>query len=425
MSGKRPDWAHLQTLFYTNASECVNSMIKNKVQYKRNELPQFIQKLKELCDEQQREVERAVVCRGKYRLRPQYRHLEVPESKWFTMSREQRKQHLSKVNDHLVSNTSHPDEVRFSSGISCTSESCSDSGNVSVSSLLKQLTPLSSRLNLPITAVEGIARKAIEITNTDSGIVQAPGHDPSSRMVISKSGKRPHLVTPKKNGGMACDSDCLQYKSACICSHVVAAAGHNKMLDKLIASYQKSKHTPNLTALALGKMHKGRGRKGSRAPPKRKKPVLIKTRVPMQIPAHCSALNIMTSTSSTVSTQVTNSITFTGVPGMSQSLLPSFVPYPQYHPMSSSYVDPLGGGQHQYHPMSSTYVDPLGGGQHPFRLCLITGNISVCHGCKARYNKDLGPPHDFCVQHDEWHTYNIPGSVAPQSRFGNVYYHCN
>ena len=31
--------------FYTNASESVNSIIKSKVQYKRNELPELIIKL--------------------------------------------------------------------------------------------------------------------------------------------------------------------------------------------------------------------------------------------------------------------------------------------------------------------------------------------------------------------------------------------
>ena len=72
--------------FYTNASECINSVIKVKVEYK-HELPQFIEKYQQLCEEQEREVERAVIHRGKYRLRPQYRHLEVSESKWFQMTR--------------------------------------------------------------------------------------------------------------------------------------------------------------------------------------------------------------------------------------------------------------------------------------------------------------------------------------------------
>ncbi len=55
-----------------NASETVNSILKNAVSYKQNELPDFILKVKEVCEEQEREVERAVVRRGKYQFRPQY-----------------------------------------------------------------------------------------------------------------------------------------------------------------------------------------------------------------------------------------------------------------------------------------------------------------------------------------------------------------
>ena len=47
--------------FYTNSSECINHVIKAKVDYKNNELPQFIDKLQELTTEQQQEVEKAVV----------------------------------------------------------------------------------------------------------------------------------------------------------------------------------------------------------------------------------------------------------------------------------------------------------------------------------------------------------------------------
>jgi len=54
--------------FYNNASESISSVMKTKVQFKRNELPQFITKLKELVEDQQREVEKAVIGRGKYHL---------------------------------------------------------------------------------------------------------------------------------------------------------------------------------------------------------------------------------------------------------------------------------------------------------------------------------------------------------------------
>ena len=84
-------------IFTTNASESVNAVLKRKVDYKQNELPVFIDKLKELVQEQQCEVERAVIDRSKYRFKEQYRFLEIPESKWFMINTEQRRSHLSQV----------------------------------------------------------------------------------------------------------------------------------------------------------------------------------------------------------------------------------------------------------------------------------------------------------------------------------------
>ena len=52
------------TQFTTNASESLNAMIKRKVSYNKNELPAFVAHLKEVVNEQQREVERAVIGRG-------------------------------------------------------------------------------------------------------------------------------------------------------------------------------------------------------------------------------------------------------------------------------------------------------------------------------------------------------------------------
>ena len=69
-------------------------------------------------------------------------------------------------------------------------------------------------------------------------------------------------------------------------------------------------------------------------------------------------------------------------------------------------------------------VDPVSGGKNPSQVCFIVGNISVCHGCKGRYHKELGSPNDICIQHEEWRTYTVPGST-PQSWFGNVYYHAS
>ena len=51
--------------FTTNASERVNASLKNKVDYKRHELPVFLDKLREAIVEQDVEHSRAVIGRGK------------------------------------------------------------------------------------------------------------------------------------------------------------------------------------------------------------------------------------------------------------------------------------------------------------------------------------------------------------------------
>ena len=55
-----------------NASETINSVIKAHVSYKPSQLMEFVDKLKELIDEQEKEVEQAVIGRGKYRIRDEY-----------------------------------------------------------------------------------------------------------------------------------------------------------------------------------------------------------------------------------------------------------------------------------------------------------------------------------------------------------------
>ena len=51
--------------FTTNASETTNSVIKAHVLYKHSKLMEFVNHLKDVIDEQEREVERAVIRRGK------------------------------------------------------------------------------------------------------------------------------------------------------------------------------------------------------------------------------------------------------------------------------------------------------------------------------------------------------------------------
>ena len=51
----------------------------------------------EVIDDQQCELERAAVGRGKYLFRQAYSHLQVSETKWFAMNSEQWQKHISHI----------------------------------------------------------------------------------------------------------------------------------------------------------------------------------------------------------------------------------------------------------------------------------------------------------------------------------------
>ena len=64
----------------------------------KSELPEFLDKLKTVIDEQERELERAIIDRGKYKLCEKFKKMEISENEWFTkMSVSQRAAHIKCV----------------------------------------------------------------------------------------------------------------------------------------------------------------------------------------------------------------------------------------------------------------------------------------------------------------------------------------
>ena len=246
--------------FTTNSSETANYLLKHKVNYKRNELPVFLDKLQQLIKEQEREFEKAVIGRGKYELRSQYRCWYVPESKWFSMNGKQRELHLKKFAGASLSDIPESDaEIRIGR-------------DVSISSTLSvQVDTFACQVRVPRNCLEGIWNKAAELLKTKDAIVKAPGFSDDSKFVLSYSGKRPHLVVPKKGDTFACDLECPNWKGLGICAHSVAVAELCNKLPQFISEFKHAKKNPNITTLAKATMPKGRGRKGSIAPRKKAK----------------------------------------------------------------------------------------------------------------------------------------------------------
>jgi hypothetical protein len=273
-------------------------------------------------------------------------------------------------------------------------------------------------------------KKASELIAQPGAISAAPGYGQECKMVMSKTGKRPHLVTSSKaNGRFFCDADCPNYKAICICSHTVAVAQLNNSLQQFCDYYRKSKHLPSVTQLLLSGVPSGVGNKGNRVSKKRKREE-VTSRTSFE------TSNITTQNKEIVgqSTSFNNSDVSDFPSAISQyhpyipgcfpspcNLYPTQQPIAQYHHSqhspSPSYLYSLP-SQQPHSP--SPYLSYQGSN---FRLWFRKGNISTCNGCRNKFDKNSVAPYDLCVQHAEWRCFTSPSTSLPDSRFGNAYYH--
>ena len=73
--------------------------------------------MKQLISEQEREIERALIGRGKYELRPQYLSFHVAEAQWFVMSFPQRERHLKKFSNASVTDITPSSDLMQNIGL--------------------------------------------------------------------------------------------------------------------------------------------------------------------------------------------------------------------------------------------------------------------------------------------------------------------
>ena len=399
--------------FTTNASESINALLKHTVDYKRNELPVFIGKVKELAAEQQMELERAIIGRGKYQLRERYQFLHVTESKWFTMNTQQRARHLSKVQSlaMAVTEVHESASIQGSAYTSPASPQMHLEGRTAPSPSVLSVDVLSAAqgMTVPLTCMEGIWNKATELLNDPSAMSPAPGQSLESQMVLSYSGSAPHLVTPVKGGGYSCDANCPNWKSLAFCSHTVAVAQRNGQLPQFLQFLRKKKKPPNVTSLVTANMPRGRGRKGGVAPRTRRPQNPYETRVSMQVGVGSS---VNASGGSSVGVSNFAPVNLMQPPSFSPGVFyPGYLPYPSVPYLPSP------------HQSTGPGVFPAPAPATPFTLCFIKGNIATCIGCNNRYTNKQ-PPNDLCIKHQEWRQFTPQGTDSPQSKFSNVYYHC-
>ena len=215
------------SFFYNNAQESSNSALKSKVKetkvvegigYRPNlkcSWPEAVIVYRDSVLQAQRDVQRAVLGKGPYTLNAQHQHLSLSDSKWSSMTRDERQKHLralgsavqEDLQDQLPKTSENEDQWEVMG-------SFEDSG-------------------LP-EFLRGSWSNASQILRLE-GIVPFPNCK-EKRIVISLSRPVSHTVEIKGNK-LAC-SECPRFKDRGICAHTLAVAHQLGTLQQYTQSYQ-------------------------------------------------------------------------------------------------------------------------------------------------------------------------------------------
>ena len=415
-------------------------------------------------DDLQNEMEKAIIGCGQYRLKPLYKFLCVPEETWFKMNTEQRLRHIKKFNSCQV----RPQATSSVPSAKDTNPQSDYQESIGVGNFKLNFDSISmhheeafANTKVPHATAEGIWSKAAMLIREENAIVVAPGCGPKDKMIKSKSGNAPHLVTTSGNFEYKCDDKCPQFKALAICSHTVAAAQSNSELKEFIAQYRKKhgKQQPHFTQLAVHDMPTAAGRKGGKLPRKKVNRTRVLTNE-NRVPLKCSQrVNIGESTSNvhpcnnqqSTTNYVTNShVSTLAVPNLPVAPLPNYnMPFspcfqnPYYSPQpfgiggtavpitmfpSTSLPPalPVPGPQSGPSGLNSSSPNsllqptlPTSSSENLFLVCFKFGNVSVCSGCRCNFSRN----DELVIKHGEFRSFNSPVTGYPTSKFGNAYYH--
>ena len=230
--------------YYTNDVESFNKVIKKQVKYKAQELPQFISLMSEMVENQKKEIEKAIVNMGEYRIIKSHQHLCVDKQKNFQMNITQCEKHLKRIFQEDLNSSSLPSAQKS-----------------------PEDNPLLTLTSIPVyvlnRAWEG-SEHLSSSSSTSSNICLSPGCSSRNEWLV-KSGnprhKQPYFVECKPSGQIVCETGCASYSSAGLCMHTVAVARYMKKIESLVEYLRKKKQGVNISQLCNVDMPNNCGQK--------------------------------------------------------------------------------------------------------------------------------------------------------------------
>ena len=152
--------------YYTNDSESAKAMIKRAVDFKENEMSDFVREVGILMNQQKEDIESAVLNKGPYKLAESFKNFHIPENRWFgNMSNKQKVTHLEKL--HKAKMSVQKDVPDASNG----NADQNDSTCVRLSLRLEK----SDIQSFPSVVLKSISEKAENLLKSEGAITTAPG----------------------------------------------------------------------------------------------------------------------------------------------------------------------------------------------------------------------------------------------------------
>ena len=379
---------------------------------------------------------RALSGRGQFRLCSDFSHYGVSTQVWVKMTSQQRRDIVSTFENaklpRLQNAKDRPESIATpSSSGTILSVSAEDSGITSI----------------PLVTLTSMWNKASELISTPNGITPAPGDDLKARMVLSRSQVVPHYVRSSSYGRYMCDKNCPQWISSQICSHTIAVAEQSKELLQFLQWYVSSGQRPNLSAISLSGLPKGRGQKGGKLKQKRVRPTTpapdnytLRPGLASAVPENFTGLDMPCSSQLQYNQPFSVSVNTQVLPGQFQQKTNS--PVQQAQVCQQSCQTENQAQVYQPSPCHTTceqpYVSPAAGppplinvtqpNMNPFYLKKLMGNIRICQGCRGTVRMADGsipnPPHDVVVARLEKRQFrDQTGSLKTPYKPSAVHYH--
>ena len=241
--------------FYTNDVESQNNVIKHQMNYRPQELPDFISSMKKMVDNQKKEIERAAAGIGEYRLVEDYKHLATETRKFVQMSEKQREKLIRAIFTVPLNDLEDisPKEI---------TEECMQQlpSHETSQNFLR-------RLPIPVYLADKVWDESTKMLASEGCICPSPGCSNKMEWLVQSCDARrksPYFVECRKNGQIICEQSCGVYKSSKLCVHTVTVARRNNVLSQYLRWLLKQKAgTLNLSKLAAVDMPTGSGKKKS------------------------------------------------------------------------------------------------------------------------------------------------------------------